>query len=62
MSEERFLQEWLSGSGCEELFEFPDELLRQQWQPTKADRNAAWSFYTEIRTLGYHLVREISGE
>lgn len=50
MSEIQSWREWLKDSGCEKLFEFSDELLDQQWQPTQADRNAAWSFYTEIRT------------
>jgi hypothetical protein len=50
MNQEQSWQEWLEQSGCGDLFDFPEELRCQRWQPAEADRNAAWSFYTEIRT------------
>lgn len=39
---------WLGASLPRDLF--PDDFLNSDWNPTQADRDAAWLFYTDMRT------------
>jgi hypothetical protein len=41
---------WLKSNGLKELVELSDEVAGQTWDPTEADRKAAWKLYTEMRT------------
>jgi len=43
-------RQWFSKHRLTQLCEFPDEVWAQRWQPAEADRRAAWSLYTEMRT------------
>ncbi len=42
--------EWLSESGCQNLAEWPDGMAHHEFTPTKADKDAAWELYTELRS------------
>jgi hypothetical protein len=43
-------KEWLTKRGLHELLPLPDAVLDREWQPSDADRAAAWDLYTELRT------------
>lgn len=42
--------EWLEQTGARNLISLSEEQARMIWQPTRADREAAWILYTELRT------------
>ncbi len=43
-------RQWFETHGLMQLCEFPPEVWAQRWQPSEADRKAAWELYTEMRT------------
>ena len=43
-------EDWLTSRKLHHLMKLPDDVLGQPWQPTEADRKAAWDLYTELRT------------